>query len=110
MSKDFNRLYGKVDVSTPEKLYAELHKIDAIAAFEKLDGIWYIENSIDERRSRMTACFKTLLDACKGLWVCADWYRETGTGTICFKEFGLNSRNAEFYSADTKGVFGYLWV
>lgn len=110
MSRDYARLYGKVDVSTPEKLYNELHKIAAIADFEKIDGIWYIENSINEQHSRMAACFKTLLDACKGLWECSDWYREKGTGSICFREFGVGGRKAECYSADTKGKFGYLWV
>lgn len=110
MGKDYNRLYGKVDASTPEKLYNELHKIAKIAELEKLDGVWFIENTIDEMRTRMTACFKTLPDACEGLWGCADWWRETGTGTICFKEFGLNKSKYDVYAADTKGKFGYLWI
>lgn len=95
---------------TPETLYEELHKIDVIANLENKSGIWYVENSIDEYRSSMTACWPSLKEACKGLWECSDWYREKGTGTICFREFGVKGIYIQIYSAYSCGEFGRLWV
>ena len=95
---------------TPESLYEELHKIDAIADLEQLYGIWYVENSINEYSSSMTACWPNLKQACVGLWKCADWFRENGTGTIGFREFGVNGKHVDVYSASTCGEFGRLWI
>lgn len=54
------------------------------------NGIYYIENTIDEWHTKISGYFKTLGDAQDGLKECADWYRPKGTGKIYFKEFGLD--------------------
>ena len=55
-----------------------------------MNGIYYIENSINERCVAIKGYFPTLEDAKKALKFCNDWYRPQGTGCIYFKEFGLN--------------------
>lgn len=59
--------------------------------------IFYIENSVDERRSAITGYFKTLNEALEGIKECSDWYREKGTGEIYMKGFGLNSHIQQVY-------------
>ena len=39
--------------------------------------IFYIENTIDERRSKITAFFPTYDAALEGIKDCADWWRPT---------------------------------
>lgn len=52
------------------------------------DGIFYIENSIDERRSSIMGYFKTFREARAELKNCNDWYCDKDTGKIYFIKFG----------------------
>lgn len=59
----------------------------------KENGIYYIENTIDEKRSKIVAYFETLKEAEKGLESCQDWFKPLGTGKIYFREYGLNKKS-----------------
>lgn len=59
--------------------------------------IFYIENTIDERRSKITAFFPTYDAALEGIKDCADWQRPKGTGRIYSAEFGLNGKRTLLY-------------
>ena len=49
---------------------------------------YYIENTVDESDSEITAYCKTLKEAKEKLKTCCDWYGEMGTGRIYEVEFG----------------------
>lgn len=49
---------------------------------------YYIENTVDETDSDITAYCKTLDDAKERLKTCRDWYGEMGTGRIYEVKFG----------------------
>jgi len=55
-------------------------------------GIYFIENTIDEYRSKISGYFLTEDEAKDALKDCADWFRPNGTGTIYFQEFGINGK------------------
>lgn len=63
-----------------------------------MNGIYYIENTVDERRSRISGYFQTEEEAREALKECADWYREKGTGIIWYKEFGLGKTSKKIYA------------
>ena len=95
---------------TKEEIYEALHKIDVIAELEKKPGVWYIENSIDERRSTPTSYWPTLEDAVGGLMESSDWFGPKGTGTIHHKEFGIDGNDVYIYSGGWDNEFGKLWI
>lgn len=59
-----------------------------IATFNE-DGVFFIENTIDETRSKVSAYFGSRRDALAGLSECADWFRPNGTGEIYFQPYGI---------------------
>lgn len=63
------------------------------------NGIFFIENTIDEYRSSVSGYFVSLNDAQAALKECADWWRPKGTGKIYFKEFGLNTNKVLVYES-----------
>ena len=95
---------------TQKEIYEALHKIDVIAELEKKPGVWYIENSIDERRSTPTSYWPTLEDAVGGLMESSDWFGPKGTGTIHNKEFGIDGNDVYIYSGGWDNEFGKLWI
>lgn len=60
-----------------------------IATFKE-DGVFFIENSINEFSTKVTAYFGSCRDAVAGLADSADWFRERGTGAIYFQPYGIN--------------------
>lgn len=54
------------------------------------DSIFYIENTVDERRSKIICYCKTLDEAKEALKWCSDWYAPLGTGRIYEIGFGLH--------------------
>ena len=62
-----------------------------------MKGIYYIENSLDERRSGISGYFETEDAAREGLKFCSDWFRSNGTGRIYFREFGLHGKTTLIY-------------
>ena len=62
-----------------------------------MDGIYYIENTIDERSSRISGYFESLDEAKEALKECSDWFCPKGTGRIYFKKFGLNQNRQLVY-------------
>lgn len=62
---------------------------------EHKEGVYYIENTIDEYRTKITCFCKTLDDARNCIKECSDWFRPKGTGTILFKPFGVNQESVE---------------
>ena len=63
-----------------------------------MNGIYYIENTVDERRSRISGYFQTEEEAREALKECSDWFMSNGTGIIWFKEFGLNKQAKKIYA------------
>ena len=59
-----------------------------IATFNE-DGVFFIENTINETRSKVSAYFGSRRDALAGLSECADWFRPNGTGEIYFQPYGI---------------------
>lgn len=95
---------------TKEEIYSALHKVDSIAALESKPGLWYIENAIDEYRSKPTSYYPTLEEAVGGLMESADWFCPKGTGTIHYREFGINAKDVYVYSGGFDNEWGKLWV
>lgn len=95
---------------TSEEIYNALHKIDVIADLETKPGVWYIENAIDEYRSKPKSYYPTLKDAVEGLKESADWFCPKGTGTIHFREFGINGKDIDIYSGGYDNEWGKLWI
>lgn len=54
-------------------------------------GVFYIRNTYNEQYTKITGYFPTFETALEALSSCGDWCRGNGTGTICFKKFGLKS-------------------
>ena len=54
--------------------------------------LYYIENTIDERNTRISGYFLKSSEAVNALKSCSDWYRYDGSGTIVKKEFGLHGQ------------------
>ncbi len=94
---------------TPQEIYEKLHNIDVIANIEAKSGIWYIENTIDEMRSKPTSYYPTLKEAVEGLQESQDWFVEKGSGLIHFREYGLNAKDISIYRGKPGG-FGMLQV
>lgn len=63
----------------------------------KKEGIYFIENTINEIATVVNGYFPTLDDAKEGLKECNNWFRPKGTGSIYFKEFGLNKPSKLVY-------------
>ena len=63
-----------------------------------MEGIYYIENSVDERRTKISGYFQTEEESREALKECSNWFMPKGTGTIWFKEFGLNKTSKKIYS------------
>lgn len=61
------------------------------------NGIYFIENTINEIATAVKGYFPTLDDAKEALKECSNWYRPKGTGYIYFREFGLNKPNKLVY-------------
>lgn len=59
---------------------------------EEKKGIYFIVNSVDERRTKISGFFETLDEAKEALEKCADWFCSKGTGEIYFQEFGISKR------------------
>ena len=59
-----------------------------IATFNE-DGVFFIENTINETRCKVSAYFGSSRDALAGLSECADWFRPKGTGEIYFQPYGI---------------------
>lgn len=57
-----------------------------------MNGIFYIENSVDEWHLSIRGYFNDLESAKAALSECADWYRPNGTGRIYFQKFGLGQK------------------
>lgn len=51
--------------------------------------IYYIENTIDERRTKIMGYFPTIEEAVDAMSECSDWFNERGTGEIYETDFGL---------------------
>lgn len=56
----------------------------------KKEGIYFIENTINEIATKVNGYFPTLDDAKEALKECSNWFRPKGTGNIYFQKFGLN--------------------
>ena len=95
---------------TSEEIYNALHKIDVIADLETKPGVWYIENAIDEYRSKPKSYYPTLKEAVEGLQESSDWFCPKGTGTIHFREFGINGKDIDIYSGGFDNEWGKLWI
>lgn len=95
---------------TKEEIYNALHKIDVIADLETKPGVWYIENAIDEYRSKPKSYYPTLKEAVEGLQESSDWFCPKGTGTIHFREFGINGKDIDIYSGGFDNELGKLWI
>ena len=63
-----------------------------------MKGIYYIENSIDEQRTKISGYFQTEEEAREAIKECSDWFMNKGTGTIWYQEFGLNKTSKKIYS------------
>jgi hypothetical protein len=61
-----------------------------IATFNE-DGVFFIENTINETRCKVSAYFGSRIDALAGLSECADWFRPNGTGEIYFQPYGIGT-------------------
>ena len=95
---------------TKEEIYNALHKIDVIAEFEAKPGVWYIENLVDEYRSEPKSYYPTLEEAVGGLMESSDWFCPKGTGTIHYREFGINGKDVYIYSGGWDNEFGNIWI
>lgn len=62
-----------------------------------MDGIYYIENTVNECRSDIKGYFESLEEAKEALKECSDWYCPKGTGCIYFKKFGLKQEKQLVY-------------
>lgn len=62
-----------------------------------MNGIYYIENYIDEIHSAIQGYFATEEEAREGLKSCANWFRPNGTGRIYFQKFGLHGERTLVY-------------
>ena len=63
-----------------------------------MKGIYYIENSVDERRTKVSGYFQTEEEAREAIKECSDWFMSNGTGTIWYQEFGLGKHAKKIYA------------
>ncbi len=63
-----------------------------------MKGIYYIENTIDERATTISGFFQTEEEAREAIKECSNWFCGKGTGVIWFKEFGLNKTRKKIYA------------
>ena len=63
-----------------------------------MKGIYYIENSVDEQRTKISGYFKTEEEAREAIKECSDWFMNKGTGTIWYQEFGLHKPIKKIYA------------
>lgn len=68
-----------------------------------MDKIYLIENTVDERSTKVSGYFKTYDEAYEVLKECADWWREKGTGKIWEVSFGLHAQRKKVYDSYTQG-------
>lgn len=61
------------------------------------DGVYFIENTVDECNSRITGYFRTFDKAKEALKECSDWYRSKGTGRIYFQKFGADQGSKKVF-------------
>lgn len=54
-----------------------------------MDGVYFIENTVNECDTCIRGYFSSLDDAKKALQSCSNWYESKGTGKIYFVKFGL---------------------
>ena len=66
--------------------------------------IYYIENTISEFQSSITAYFETFEEAKEGMKECADWWSEKGTGKIYEAELGLHGKRKCVYNSWDDGA------
>lgn len=95
---------------TPEEIYSELSKNKGISELEKRSGVWYIENTIDEYRSKPTSYYPSLKEAIIGLQKSSNWFCAEGTGTIYYVGFGIGSNKIAVYSGGWNNEFGDVLV
>ena len=69
-----------------------------------MDKIYLIENSIDERRCRVSGYFKTYDEAYEALKKCSDWWMPNGSGQIYEVSFGLNGERKMVYDSYIQGL------
>ena len=69
-----------------------------------MDKIYLIQNSIDERRVRVSGYFKTYDDAYEALKECSDWWMPNGSGQIYEVSLGLNGERKIVYDSYTQGL------
>ena len=62
-----------------------------------MNGIYYIENTIDERATAISGYFPTLDEAKEALKNCNDWYVSKPSGCIYYVEFGLGGKKELVY-------------
>ncbi len=55
--------------------------------------IYYIENSINEKETKISGYFSSLEEAKEALKECNDWYRDHGMGRIYKIHTGLGKRS-----------------
>ena len=66
-----------------------------------MDKIYLIENSIDERRCRVSGYFKTYDEAYEALKKCSAWWMPNGSGQIYEVSLGLNGERKIVYESYT---------
>ena len=66
--------------------------------------IYYIENTIDEFHTKITAYFETFEEAKEGLKSCYDWWSPNGTGKIYEVTMGLNPIKTCVYDSNYEGA------
>ena len=95
---------------TPEEIYTELIKNENIAGLENKPGVWYVENSVDELRSKPTSYHPNLKEAIIGLQKSSNWFCAEGTGTIYYVGFGIGSQKIAVYDGGWNNEFGNVLV
>lgn len=63
-----------------------------------MKGIYYIENTVDDRVTKISGYFQTEEEAREAIKKCSNWFMSKGTGIIWFKEFGLNKISKKIYA------------
>lgn len=95
---------------TPEEIYSKLIEDEEVANLEKRSGVWYIENTVDEYRSKPTSYYPSLKEALIGLQKSSNWFCAEGTGTIYYVGFGIGSNKIAVYSGGWNNEFGGILV
>jgi hypothetical protein len=60
-------------------------------------GVYFIENTIDERSTAISGYFSTEEEAREALKECCNWFGQKGSGTIYYQEFGLGGKQIKIY-------------